>query len=106
MSTLAMSGLAAGALSKKKLVDITRYSIRFFLSTFGTGVVSTFTVTKKSNIRTSKEIEQEKYALKLIRGDFNELQNVLAEEIENLKQAIKKSRFNLGLSLSLFYGIF
>ena len=42
-------------------------------------------------LRTRKEIEQEKYALKLIRGDFDNLEIVSAEEMEKLKQAIKRS---------------
>lgn len=48
-------------------------------------------ILRKLNIRTSKEIEQEKYALKIIHGDFDDLKNVSAGEIKNLKQAIKKS---------------
>ncbi len=48
-------------------------------------------ILRKLNIRTSKEIEQEKYALKTIRGDFDDLKNVSVGEIKNLKQAIKMS---------------
>ncbi len=92
MSTLAMSGLAAGALSKNKnWLIVPAIVLGFFFQHSVQGWCPPLPISRKLNIRTSKEIEQEKYALKLIRGDFNNLQNVSAEEIENLKQAIKKS---------------
>ncbi len=92
MSTLAMSGLAAGAFSKNKnWLILPAIFLSFFFQHSVQGWCPPLPLLRKLNIRTSKEIEQEKYALKLIRGDFNNLQNVSAEEIENLKQAIKKS---------------
>ncbi len=42
-------------------------------------------------IRTRKEIEQEKYALKIMRGDFENLDNVSQQDIDVLKRAITKS---------------
>lgn len=92
MSTLAMSGLAAGVLSKNKnWLILPAIVLGFFFQHSVQGWCPPLPLLRKLNIRTSKEIEQEKYALKLIRGDFNNLQNISAQEIENLKQAIKKS---------------
>ena len=92
MSTLAMSGLAAGALSKNKnWLILPAIVLAFFFQHAVQGWCPPLPLLRKLNIRTSKEIEQEKYALKLIRGDFNNLQNISAQEIVNLKQAINKS---------------
>ena len=40
------------------------------------------------NVRTRKEIDWEKYALKILRGDFNELNN--KEEPEEILEIVKK----------------
>jgi hypothetical protein len=42
-------------------------------------------------IRTSKEIEQEKYALKILRGDFDAVIAAPFQEVEKLKKAISKN---------------
>ena len=39
-------------------------------------------------IRTRKEIEQEKYALKFIRGDFNRVDYLSRTDVEKIRQAI------------------
>lgn len=92
MSTLAMSGLVVGALSKNKnWLSLPAIVLGFFFQHSVQGWCPPLPLLRKLNIRTRREIEQEKYALKLIRGDFNDLQNVSAAEIENLKRAIKKS---------------
>ena len=43
------------------------------------------------NIRTSKEINHEKYILKLINGTFDKFQKVSFQDLENLKQAMMKN---------------
>lgn len=92
MSTLAMSGLAAGALSKNKSwLIMPAVVLAFFFQHSVQGWCPPLPLLRKLNIRTRKEIEQEKYALKLIRGDFDNLENVSAKEIQKLRQAIKKS---------------
>ena len=42
-------------------------------------------------IRTSEEIEQEKYALKILRGDFGDMQQTAFNDLHQLKQAIEKT---------------
>lgn len=92
MSTLAMSGLAAGALSKNKnWLIVPAIVLGFFFQHSVQGWCPPLPVMRLFQLRTRKEIEQEKYALKLIRGDFDNLKNVSAEEMEKLKQAITKS---------------
>jgi hypothetical protein len=92
MSTLAMSGLVANAVTKNKnWLILPAVVLSFFMLHAIQGWCPPLPLLRKLNIRTSKEIEQEKYALKLIRGDFDNLDNVSAEEMEKLKQALKKS---------------
>lgn len=91
MSTLAITGLAAAAISKNKNWNILpAVVLGFFFQHSVQGWCPPLPILRLLKIRTSKEIEQEKYALKLIRGDFNNLENVSTAEIEKLKQAIKK----------------
>ena len=91
MSTLAMSGLAANAITKNKnWLILPAVVLSFFMQHAIQGWCPPLPLLRKLNIRTSKEIEQEKYALKLIRGDFDNLDNVSAAEMEKLKQAIKR----------------
>ena len=92
MSTLAMSGLVINAATKNRnWLILPAVVLSFFMQHAIQGWCPPLPLLRKLNIRTSKEIEQEKYALKLIRGDFDNLNNVSAEEMEKLKQALKKS---------------
>ena len=92
MSTLALSGLVFNAATKNKnWLMLPTVVLGFFMQHAIQGWCPPLPLLRKLNIRTSKEIEQEKYALKLIRGDFDNLNNVSAEEMEKLKQALKKS---------------
>jgi hypothetical protein len=92
MSSLALTGLAAGALSKNKNWNILpAVVLSFFFQHSVQGWCPPLPILRLLKIRTSKEIEQEKYALKVIRGDFNDITSVTQQEIEKLKRAIKKS---------------
>ena len=92
MSTLALSGLAAGAFSNSKnWLVLPAVVLSFFMQHAVQGWCPPLPVLRLLKIRTQKEIEQEKYALKILRGDFENLQNVSQQEINSLKQAISKS---------------
>ena len=92
MSSLAMTGLATAALSKNKNWNILpAVVLAFFFQHSVQGWCPPLPILRLLRIRTSKEIEQEKYALKIIRGDFNDVNEVSEQEIERLKQAITKS---------------
>ncbi len=92
MSSLAMSGLVTAALSKNKNWNIVpAVVLAFFFQHSVQGWCPPLPILRLLRIRTSKEIEQEKYALKVIRGDFNDITKVSHQEIEKLKQAIKKN---------------
>lgn len=92
MSTLALSGLVAGAISKNKNWNILpAVVLAFFFQHSVQGWCPPLPLLRLLKIRTSKEIEQERYALKLLRGDFTDLQNILPQDLNKLKQAIKQS---------------
>ncbi len=92
MSSLAITGLTAAAISKNKNWNILpAVVLGFFFQHAVQGWCPPLPILRLLNIRTSKEIEEEKYTLKLIRGDFDNLEDVSAEEMEKLKQAIKRS---------------
>ena len=92
MSSLAMTGLAIAALSKNKRWNILpAVVLAFFFQHSVQGWCPPLPILRLLNIRTSKEIEQEKYALKILRGDFDDLTKVSRREIEKLKHALKKS---------------
>jgi hypothetical protein len=92
MSTLAMSGLAAAAISKNKYWNILpAVVLSFFFQHSVQGWCPPLPILRRFKIRTSKEIEQEKYALKILRGDFNNLSPASVQSVDDLKNAILKS---------------
>jgi len=92
MSSLAITGLAAAAITKNKNWNILpAVVLGFFFQHVVQGWCPPLPIFRLLKIRTSKEIEQEKYSLKIIRGDFDYISHVPQHEIEKLKQAIKKS---------------
>lgn len=92
MSTVALSGLAAAALSQNKYLNILpAVVLAFFFQHSVQGWCPPLPLLRFFKIRTSKEIDQEKYALKIIRGDFNDVTKVSKQEIEKLYKAINKS---------------
>ena len=92
MSSLAITGLVTAAISKNKNWNILpAVVLAFFFQHSVQGWCPPLPLLRLLKIRTSKEIEQEKYALKIIRGDFDDITTVPRHEIEKLKQAIQKS---------------
>ena len=92
MSTLAMIGLATAAFTKNKTWNILpAVVLGFFFQHSVQGWCPPLPILRLLNIRTRKEIEQEKYALKLIRGDFGNISASTSSEISQLKRAIQKS---------------
>lgn len=92
MSTVALSGLVTAALTKNKNWNIlTAVVLGFFFQHSVQGWCPPLPILRLLKIRTAKEIEQEKYALKILRGDFNDITTVSHQEIEKLKKAITKS---------------
>jgi len=92
MSSLALAGLAAAAVTKNKSWNILpAVVLGFFMQHAIQGWCPPLPIMRLFKIRTSKEIEQERYALKLIRGDFDKITGDQGPELSELKRAITKS---------------
>lgn len=91
MSTLALIGVALSYFVHINWLILPAIVLAFFFQHAVQGWCPPLPILRMFKIRTSKEIEQEKYALKIIRGDFKNLANISARETERLKQAINNS---------------
>jgi hypothetical protein len=92
MSTLALSGLAAAAFTKNKSWCILPgVVLAFFFQHSVQGWCPPLPILRLFNIRTRKEIEQEKYALKVIRGDFRNLPGTATSDLASIREAIQKA---------------
>jgi hypothetical protein len=70
-SVLALSGVILGATVSKRWLAITGIVFSFFLQHALQGWCPPVPVFRRMGVRTSKEINREKYALKALRGDFD-----------------------------------
>lgn len=92
MSTIALSGLIAGVATKNNnWLILPAVVLGFFFQHAVQGWCPPLPILRKLHIRTRKEIEREKYALKFIRGDFKYLHSVSQHEIDALKQAVSRN---------------
>ena len=89
MSTLALIGVALTYFVHIYWLLLPAIVLAFFFQHSVQGWCPPLPVLRLLKIRTSKEIEQEKYALKIIRGDFKSIDTV--NQIHDLKEAITKS---------------
>ena len=91
MSTLAFTGLAAGAITKNRNWNILpAVVLAFFFQHSVQGWCPPLPILRLLKLRTRREIEQEKYALKIIRGDFNDVSTESPQSIDDLRKAITK----------------
>ena len=91
MSTLAFTGLAIAALTKNKNWNILpAVVLGFFFQHSVQGWCPPLPILRKMKIRTRKEIEEERYALKFMRGDFDRLLSAETGNTQALRSAIKK----------------
>lgn len=90
MSTLALIGLTLSYFVHINWLILPAIVFIFFFQHSVQGWCPPLPILRLFKIRTSEEIEQEKYALKIIRGDFNNL-DITHPQVNNLKQAITKS---------------
>lgn len=78
MSTLALTGLALSVFVDKRWAILPGVVLGFFVQHALQGWCPPLPAFRAAKVRTRKEIDQEKYALKALRGDFNNITN--AEE--------------------------
>ncbi|MFT3750463.1 MAG: hypothetical protein QM768_19270 [Agriterribacter sp.] len=92
MSTLALSGIAAGIITKNRAwLILPAIVLAFFMQHSVHGWCPPLPLLRKLGVRTTREIEREKYALKFVRGDFKNMENITREDVKALKQAINLS---------------
>jgi hypothetical protein len=72
-SILALSGIMLGAAVNRKFLVLPAAVLSFFLQHAVQGWCPPVPVFRRMGIRTRKEINREKYALKALRGDFHEV---------------------------------
>jgi len=75
-ATLSLAGVALGALVDKRWLLLPAAVTGFLLQHALQGWCPPIVIFRKRGIRTSKEIDQERYALKALRGDFSQLGSV------------------------------
>ncbi|HEV7802169.1 MAG TPA: hypothetical protein VGP15_13925 [Burkholderiales bacterium] len=68
--SLALSGVALGALRNRKWLLLSASVLGFFLQHATQGWCPPLAVLRRMGVRTRGEIEEERYALKALRGDF------------------------------------
>ena len=71
-STLALTGVTLGVLHSKKWLIVPGIVLPFLLQHAVQGWCPPLPLMRRFGIRTSEEIEREKYALKVLRGDFEQ----------------------------------
>jgi hypothetical protein len=91
MSTLALIGVALTYFVHINWLILPAIVLIFFFQHSVQGWCPPLPIMRLLKIRTRKEIEQEKYALKLIRGDFGSVTNVKLNETAAIKEAVLKS---------------
>lgn len=75
MASLALTGIALTAFHHKRWLILPSVVVAFFAQHAIQGWCPPLPILRKLGYRTKAEIDQEKYALKLLRGDFAEVSN-------------------------------
>jgi hypothetical protein len=72
-STLAMAGLLMGTFSKKRWYLLSGFAVTFLLQYAVQGWCPPVSLLRSMGIRTRREIDEEIYAMKELRGDFDHI---------------------------------
>jgi hypothetical protein len=86
-SALALTGVALAATGSKKWLIVPGVVLSFLMQHAVQGWCPPVPLFRRLGIRTRKEIEREKYALKVLRGDFGE--SVIEKAEDNFQRAEK-----------------
>lgn len=90
-ATVALAGLALGAFVDRRLYILPALVAGFLLQHAVQGWCPPVTFFRRRGIRTSSEIDEERYALKALRGDFQQVPHS-AERPAAAEQAIAAAR--------------
>jgi hypothetical protein len=89
MSTVALSGIALSIFHTRKWIILPTMVLGFFAQHAIQGWCPPLPLFRKLGYRTRKEIDKEKYALKLLRGDFDIVsEHPQAKSSERIAQAM------------------
>jgi hypothetical protein len=89
MSTVALSGIALSIFHNRKWIILPTMVLGFFAQHAIQGWCPPLPLFRKLGYRTRKEIDKEKYALKLLRGDFDIVsEHPQAKSSERIAQAM------------------
>lgn len=89
-ATLALGGVALGATVNKKWLLLSAGVLGFLFQHATQGWCPPVPVMRRMGIRTRSEIEREKYALKALRGDFEQVQPAnLANQLARSQDALR-----------------
>ncbi|WBK02028.1 hypothetical protein MMG94_05570 [Methylocystis parvus OBBP] len=85
-STVALAGLALGLLGDRRWLAIPVAVAGFLLQHAVQGWCPPLPVLRRLGFRTSHEIDQERYALKALRGDFQKVEKAMLRLQETLRE--------------------
>lgn len=92
-STLGFTGLILGVAHSKKWLWLTGFVLPFLFQHAVQGWCPPLELFRRMGVRTRKEIDEEKYALKALRGDFEGVSATYkADEVQRAGRAIQAVR--------------
>ena len=98
-SSLALAGIVFGLAVNRKWFAVSGVVLSFLLLHAVQGWCPPLPVLRRLGVRTQREIDEEKCALKYLRGDFKALKSV----IEEAHRAIEASAYNYDFSQHAFF---
>ncbi len=88
-SMLALTGLVLGATHSRKWLIVPGVVLPFLFQHAVQGWCPPMPVFRRFGVRTRKEIDREKYALKVMRGDFDSVSSTSDSSAVSVMQAVK-----------------
>jgi len=88
-SVLALTGLVLGATHSRKWLIVPGIVLPFLFQHAVQGWCPPMPIFRKLGVRTREEIDREKYALKVVRGDFDDVSSTSESSAANAMQAVK-----------------
>lgn len=87
-SVLALTGLVLGATHSRKWLIVPGIVLPFLFQHAVQGWCPPMPVFRRFGVRTRNEIDREKYALKVVRGDFDDVSSTSESSAANAMQAV------------------
>lgn len=88
-SVLALTGLVLGATHSRKWLIVPGIVLPFLFQHAVQGWCPPMPIFRRLGVRTRQEIDREKYALKVVRGDFDDVSSTSELSAANAMQAVK-----------------